>query len=124
MKQRRILILGASFAVMFMIWSFFHQSEDDVLQIREVVGRITEIHQHRATTPRKPSSNKPRPVVIAVVEIKDSLTAEDGHARVLIRRGDYEVGDEVPLNLKLYKDGSRKVILDAAPTKPQPIDRN
>ncbi|MGR8948305.1 MAG: hypothetical protein ACU84Q_09680 [Gammaproteobacteria bacterium] len=112
MKQRRVLIFGASIAVLFVIWSFFQPSEDDLLQTRDIRGRITEIHQKTSNAHSKLGSTRPRPVVIAVVAINDAATTGNGHARILIRKGDFEVGDEVPLTLKLYRDGSRKVILN------------
>ena len=111
LKQRRLIILTASVAVIFLLWSFFHQSEDDVIQQQEITGRITEIHQKRSPTGNQANINKPPAILIAVVEIDGPTTTEDGHARIMIRRDQFEVGDKIPLILKRYKDGSRKVIL-------------
>lgn len=117
MKQRRLLILAAAVAVIFLLWSFFHQSEDDVIQRQQISGRVTEIHQKQSPMMNKPSGNKTSSMVIAVIAIDGPTTSEDGHARILIKRDQFKVGDEVPLTLKRYKDGSRKVIL--APVKPE-----
>ena len=111
MRQRRLLILAASAAVLFLIWSFFHQSEDDVLQTQEIYGRVVEIHQRSSASKATPGGNKNGSIVIAVVAIDGPTVGSDGHARILLQQGQYQVGDEVPLRLKLYKDGSRKVVL-------------
>ena len=124
MQQRRLLILVATAAVMFMLWSFFHQSEDDVIQRQHISGRISEILQKQSPVGNKPTANRENTMVIAVVDIEGPTTSEDGHARILIRRGQFEVGDEVPLVLKRYKDGSRKVVF--APSQeqgsPEPVE--
>ena len=110
MKQRRLLVLAAAAAIMFLIWSFFHQSEEDVIQRLEINGRVTEIHQKLSPANNKPN-NKPNSIVVAVVELDGPTVTEDGHARILVRKGQFAVGDQVPLLMKRYKDGSRKVIL-------------
>ena len=114
MQQRRLLTLVASAAVMFIVWSFFHQSEDDVIQRQHVSGRISEIHEKQSPVGNKPTANRESTMAIAVVDIEGPTTSEDGHARILIRRGQFEVGEEVPLIFKRYKDGSRKVVLAPA----------
>ena len=120
MQQRRLLILVATAAVMFMVWSFFLQSEDDVIQRQHVSGRISQIHEKKSPMANKPTANRESTMAIAVVDINGPTTSEDGHARILIRRGQFEVGDKIPLILKRYKDGSRKVILAPAPEQDSP----
>ena len=125
MQQRRLLILVATAAVMFMVWSFFHQSEDDVIQRQHISGRISEIQEKKSPVGNKPTANRESTMAIAVVDIEGPTTSEDGHARILIRRGQFEVGDEVPLILKRYKDGSRKVVLAPAEEQdsPEPLKK-
>ncbi|MEM7468792.1 MAG: hypothetical protein AAF387_18140 [Pseudomonadota bacterium] len=116
MKQRRILILGTFIALIFLVWSLFQKSEDDILQTHQVTGVISEISQKRSPASGKPSGRQPNSIVVAVVDINDGSSVDAGKARILIRRDQFEIGDEVPLTLKLYNDGSRKVLLATPPS--------
>ena len=46
----------------------------------------------------------PPRLVVAVVKLPDG-----GHARVLLPRGRFKVGGDIPLTLTLYKNGDRKI---------------
>ena len=100
---------------------FFHQSEDDVLQSHEVTGVLKEFHTksppQKSSTPGRHAGQ----ITIAVVELKADGIAEGGYARILVPRNKYKEGDVLPLVLKLYKDGSRKVVL--APSLPTEMQR-
>ena len=82
-------------------------SPKDILQTRDVTGRVSEIHDRHANSAINANTRRQAPakLVIAVVEL-----SEGGHARVLVPRGRYSVGSEIQLTLTLYKNGDRKVV--------------
>lgn len=111
MKQRRLIVLSGGILILLLIWMFFHQGEDDVLQSHEITGVIKEFHTksppQKSTTPGRQAGQ----ITIAVVALNADGIAEGGYARILVPRDKYATGDVLPLILKLYKNGSKKVVL-------------
>ena len=97
-----------------------HQGEDDVLQSHRITGVITEFHKKSSGK----SSAKPHKsvgqIAIAVVKLNADTIAENGYARVMVPRDKFAVGNELPLVLKLYKNGSRKIFLAPEPDTQTP----
>ena len=92
-----------------------HQGEDDVLQSHHITGVITEFHEKPIGKTSVNSHKSPSRISIAVVEIKADSIAQSGHARIIVPRDKFAIGTEVPLILKLYSNGSRKIILASEP---------
>lgn len=116
MKQRRLVVIGGGLIILLLIWVFSHQGEQDVLQTHQITGVIKEFHKKKAPQ-NSTIKNKGTPVgqssriSIAIVELQADTIAQDGHARIIVPRDKYVEGDILPLTLKLYKNGTRRVEL-------------
>lgn len=111
MKQRRLIVIGGGLIIVLLIWMFTHQSEKDVLQTHHISGVIKEFHTKKPPQKSSTPGHRINQIAIAVVELQADNIAEDGHARIMVPRDKYVEGDVIPLVLKLYKDGSKKVEL-------------
>ena len=116
MKQRRLVVIGGGLIILLLIWVFTHQGEDDVLQSHQITGVIKEFHAKRppqksATANRTSPSRQAGQISIAIVELNADKIAEGGYARIMVPKNKYAEGDVLPLVLKLYKNGTKKVEL-------------